>query len=116
MSKTSRRVFQITTGYPVGLTVKDVEKKPQFWIQRDYSQLKASKILLRIDARKNLQSLFSEHNPDVIAHKLNVRMNEIAKYLIIKMRFQFKKEEVHQNHTGYLSSALKEGFLPGLKY
>merc|ERR1711954_322276 len=52
----------------------------------------AANIMPMIDNCKELQSIFSETNVDVIAERLNRGLNEIAKKLIVKKRIQHSKK------------------------
>ena len=56
----------------------------------------SGKIMERIDANINLQSIFAETDPNIIATTLNRELNGIAEDLITKTRIQNKKDS--KNH------------------
>ena len=74
------------------LRCKDLEIQPQFCILRSYKEVSAANILPEVDASQDLQSPFTDTDPDEIATKLNRSLNRIAEKLISKKKVQFKKE------------------------
>ena len=56
----------------------------------------SGKIMERIDANINLQSIFAETDPNIIATTLDRELNSIAEDLITKTRIQNKKDS--KNH------------------
>ena len=64
------------------INCSEVEMLSQFFISRNYKNINAGNILPLLDQDLELQSLFSDMDPDTIAHKLNNGLNNIAKNLI----------------------------------
>ena len=83
--------------------VKSLVNKPQFTISRDYSQITASNLMPLIDNSHNLQSLFSQMDPDNIALMLKDGMDQVINKLITKKRYQRRK-----NETPYDDHELRE--------
>ena len=65
--------------------------KKQFITIRDYSKITWTNLEPFIDANNNLNELFAELDPDIIANKLNQELNNIANQLITKTRIQYRK-------------------------
>ena len=74
------------------LRCKDVEIPPQFMVIRNYQKVSAAIIQPEVDNSEDLQSLFTDTDPDMIATKLNNGLNKIAEKIITKKKIQFKKE------------------------
>ena len=77
-------------GVAFKLICKDIDEKPQFAIIRDYSRVTAGNIVPKLYENENLQTLFGDTDPDLIAHKLNEGLNSIAKESITVKIIQLK--------------------------
>ena len=75
------------------LRCKDLEIQPQFCILRSYKEVSAANILPEVDASQDLQSPFTDTDPDEIATKLKRGLNRIAEKTNIKEKGSVQERE-----------------------